>query len=331
MGVKNRLEKIYLERKAMDQEGGAVRVAAVQTLNKPAGASLEANLRTVLNGIAEAAERGVMLVAFPEMCLTGYCGRSVRAISPEQLKEAEEHIAASCHRHGVAAIVGLPSTAEPAVTYNSAAVWGADGMIVGRHHKLQLVPPDDWATAGTDLSVFHVPLRGAFGRWTSVPLSIIICHDVRYPELCRLPVLAGSRLVVLLSCEQWHDDLPTIATREADPWSEERLQREIGAYRAQAQARAVENRVFLLHANCGGDLTDLIGCSHGISKVISPTGCVLAEAPTWGAALVVADIVLSSATALYADKSLLPSYAFHRWWSSALENVRHVGAITRPS
>jgi predicted amidohydrolase len=297
----------------------------MQTLNKPAGTSLEANLRSVLNGIAEASARGVMLVAFPEMCLTGYCGRSVRATSSEQLKEAEGHIAASCHRHGVAAIVGLPSVGELGNVYNSAAVWGADGSLVGRHHKLQLVPPDDWATAGTDLSVFHVPVLRS-GDWSTVPVSIIICHDVRYPELCRLPVLAGSRLVVLLSCEQWHDDLPTIAKRDGDPWDEERLQREIGAYRAQAQARAVENRVFLLHANCGGDATDLVGCSHGISKVISPTGAVLAEAPIWGTALVAADIVLSAATALYAEKSLLPSYAFERWWRTGLERVRHVRA-----
>ena len=85
------------------------------------------------------------------------------------------------------------------------------GKVRERYHKVQLA--EAWPDPGDHLSVFR--LKG-------VPCSIIICHDERYPELVRLPVLAGSRVVFYLSHES--------------PISQEH---KLGPYRAQIQARAV--------------------------------------------------------------------------------------------
>ena len=64
-------------------------------------------------------------------------------------------------------------------------------------------------------------------------------------ELCRLPVLAGARVIFYISAESYHDDRPLPAPREP-AWTSERLEAELAVYRAQTQARAVENRVWLV-------------------------------------------------------------------------------------
>ena len=86
---------------------------------------------------------------------------------------------------------------EPAdgegVGFNSAVVISPSGKVVGVQHKMQLVPTDDgWCRPGTSLNLFDVK---------GVLCSIIICHDKRYPELARLPVLAGARVILYLSAE----------------------------------------------------------------------------------------------------------------------------------
>jgi predicted amidohydrolase len=73
--------------------------------------------------------------------------------------------------------------------YNSAIVIDKSGELIGWQHKMQLVPPDEEAGClfGEKILLFEV---------AGIKASIIICHDKRYPELCRLPVLAGSRLIL---------------------------------------------------------------------------------------------------------------------------------------
>jgi len=74
-----------------------------------------------------------------------------------------------------------------------------------------------------------------------------------------LPVLAGARVIFYVSHE-----------------SGLREEQKINPYRAQIQARAVENTVFVVHANAPAN-PDLSG-SHGQSRVMAPDGNILHEA-----------------------------------------------------
>ena len=123
-----------------------------------------------------------------------------------------------------------------------------------------------------------------------MPCSIIICHDERYPELVRLPVLAGARVVFYLSHE-----------------SGVRQEHKIGPYRAQIQARAVENTVYVVHANAPAN-DDLSG-SHGQSRVIAPDGTIVEEASMFGEEVVVADLEPGRATAANALQERGPGAA----------------------
>ena len=147
----------------------------------------------------------------------------------------------------------------------------------------------------------------------SFPAQVIICHDKRYPELCRLPVLAGARVLFYISCETYHDD----AALPAHDWAPERLEAELAVYRAQCQARAVENGVFVVKSNvAAGDRG-----SHGMSAIFGPTGVVIEEAGLADENVLVADFDLAEATALYAAKSVRDGYAHKATWDGALGKV----------
>jgi len=261
-----------------------------------------------------AALDGVDILCLPEAALTGYVACSIAAAlaDPTALAAAETAVRAACREARVACVLGTPfmdtgdgegagvsgvasggeasteASAGKARTFNSAVLIGKDGAVVGRQHKMQLVPPDrtglpveaggtgvGWACAyGHQLSVFELE---------EVPCSVVICHDVRFPELCRLPVLAGARVIFFIACEQWHDDKPLNGDHADDAdgsssgggggmgvdgsgggsgsgggvggvgaWGAERFVAEMGVYSAQIQARAAENCVWLAKANVSG-------------------------------------------------------------------------------
>ena len=131
-----------------------------------------------------------------------------------------------------AAALLTPGGAPAAVVLeNSALVVSAAGEDLLRQPKLQLVPTDDWARPGRFVGMFELPdgdggdgggggggggdSGGGDSGGASPPASpppllcaVIICHDSRHPELVRLPVLRGARLVFYVSWETWHDDGP---------------------------------------------------------------------------------------------------------------------------
>jgi predicted amidohydrolase len=134
------------------------------------------------------------------------------------------------------------------------------------------------------------------------PCSIIICHDERYPELVRLPVLAGAKLIFYISHES--------GIKEAS---------KIIPYRAQIQARAVENNVFIVQSNAPANL-DSTG-SNGHSRIIAPDGNIIVEASVFNEDIVRATIDLSKASRGNALKSVSRGI-LKEWWKEGVESVR---------
>jgi len=176
------------------------------------------------------------------------------------------------------------------------------------------VPTDSFARAGTQLFTFTL---------YDTICSIIICHDSRHPELVRLPVLKGAKIIFYLSFETYHDDGPVPRTEEA-----------LGCYRAQVQARAVENRVWVVHGNVAGtgDEATLSEGSHGCGRIVGPDGVVRAEAGTERKQglnentrekcfvdFVKCEIDPDLATALYAKESVQDGFFLAGWWRNGVE------------
>lgn len=265
----------------------SLKVAAVQFRS---GRDLDRNVAGITAHIRRLGERGVRVAIFPECALTGYFEDVVKATTAERLADAERQVADACREAGLYAVVGTPFR-DGERLYNSATVIDPSGRVIERYHKVRLAEP--WPTPGDHLSVFRVD---------GVPCSIIICHDERYPELVRLPVLAGARVVFYVSHE-----------------SGVRQEAKLGPYRAQIQARAVENTVYIVHANAPAN-DDLTG-SHGQSRIIAPDGNIVHEASMFGEEVVTADLDLGRATAANARNSMNRG-PLADWWKEGVERVR---------
>jgi len=273
-----------------EESGPELSVAAVQMRSSE---SLDENLPRILDSIRSAAASGARVVVFPECALTGYYDEVAEAVTEEELRRAEEQIAETCKEAGVGAVVGTAWRLDGEI-FNTALIIDPEGEVIERYHKIQLA--EEWPKGGDHLVVFHID---------GIPCTVIICHDERYPELTRLPVLAGARVLFYISHE-----------------SGLRKEHKIDPYRAQIRARAVENKIFVVQANAPANL-DTSG-SHGQSRIISPDGIVITEASVFGEDVVTATLKLDEATAQYALRSVNRG-PLGDWWKSGLEFVRVVG------
>jgi predicted amidohydrolase len=264
-----------------------LKVAAVQLRSSR---DLPDNAARIARHIRETAAKGARVVIFPECALSGYFEDVIQKLSAEQLAAAEKQVTDACREAGIYAIVGSPHRAGGKL-FNSATIISPEGKVMERYHKVQLA--EGWPEGGDHLSVF--PIDG-------VPCSIIICHDERYPELVRLPVLAGAQVIFYISHE-----------------SGLREERKIDPYRAQIQARAVENTVYVVHANAPAN-PDTTG-SHGHSRIIAPDGNILQEASIFGEDVLTATLDLRKATRANAKNSVARG-PLRDWWRDGLKQVK---------
>jgi predicted amidohydrolase len=267
----------------------ALRVAAVQMRSRP---NLGDNVRHTIDLLKRCAAAKVDVAVFPECSVSGYFADYIPKLSEKELTGAEARLCAACKELKLWAVVGTPWRQDGKL-YNSAVVIDDQGKVRERYHKVQLA--ERWPDPGDHLSVFRVK---------GVPCSIIVCHDERYPELVRLPVLAGARLIFYLSHES--------------PITQEH---KIGPYRAQIQARAVENNVFIVHANAPAN-ADATG-SHGHSRIIDPDGNLIHEASMFKEEVLFATLDLKKAHAGNARRSLTRG-PLTGWWRDGLKQVRQI-------
>jgi len=241
-----------------------MRVAVAQM--EPMLAETERNLDAALERLEEAAAAGAQLLVLPECAIPGYMFDSAEEALPyaEEIPgPTTEALERECARLGVHAITGLLER-DGDTLYNAAILVGPDGLI-GSYRKTHLpfLGVDRFVTPGDGFKVFDT----ALGR-----IGLIICYDLRFPEVTRTLALHGADMVAL----------PTNFPMAA------KLQCEV-----IAPARAAENRVYLLVANRVGK--ERWGEFCGWSQIVDPYGMRLAEAGETEEALLVADVEIEKA------------------------------------
>ena len=179
----------------LNKELGYLRIgAAVPTLKV---ADIGFNVKAVIEMMREAHERGVQVLAFPEMAVTGYTlGDLVlhRTLLSRAEKGLEEIVAASID-HNPMAIIGMPLSVEDRV-FNCAVVINR-GVILGVVPKTFLPNyrefyEERWFASGADTRSDSVLLAGRevpFGtdilfRLKGIPSAVIgveVCEDLWVP------------------------------------------------------------------------------------------------------------------------------------------------------
>jgi predicted amidohydrolase len=265
-----------------------LKVAAVQFRSS---LSVPDNVKRINAVIEQLADQGVNVAAFPECALTGYHTGEVMEPSAEAVLDAEEQIRLTCQKKKIGAVVGSIYKTNGR-TYDTAVVFNSRGELVERYGKVMLAG-EKWAVPGNHVAFFE--LEG-------VPSTVIICHDERYPELVRLPAMAGAQVVYYISHE---------AGMEKE-WK-------LAGYRAQMMARAVENDVFVVAANAPGNIRDNSG-SHGQSRIIKNDGNVLQEGSFYGDDILVETLLIKPRESEWLAKGLKGLLA--DWWAEGVEFMK---------
>jgi omega-amidase len=205
------------------------------------------NLTVVRKRVASLARQGLQLVVLPEMWSTGFANERLPELS-ETTPLILENLAGLSKELHLTIIGSLPENSLDGV-YNTAYVVDRDGSIAGVYRKVHLF-------SQTDEDRYFRPGHKAVVAKTSLgPIGLMICYDLRFPELCRCLALRGANMVVVMA-----------------QWPAER----VAHWEALLKARAIENQLFVLGVNrCGEDDGRVYG---GHSRMISPYGEVVARA-----------------------------------------------------
>jgi predicted amidohydrolase len=246
---------------------------------------VEENRKRIVETLAKLSGEGVNVAVFPECALTGYHKDAVLAAEAIRVAAAEDSIRQACATGRIAAIVGSVYKIN-GKTYNTAVVFNSRGELVERYAKIYLAG-EKWATPGNHIALFD--LEG-------VTSTVIICHDERYPELARLPALAGARVLYYISHESGMAN-----------------ERKLVPYRAQMLARAVENHMFAVAANAPANVKDNSG-SHGQSRIIFDDGNIAKEASFYGEEILVETLSIEPAKLERPFKELLKD-----WWRQGFD------------
>lgn len=267
-----------------------LRVAACQILTYP---DVRQSAEKIVAWVRRASADGVDVVAFPEAGLCGYVSDKEYwgKASPADFAAGEEAVVEASRELDIAVVLGTVHW-EEGVLLNSLLAIDKGGRVRGRYAKTHLA--ESWPRPGRTLPVYEL---------AGVPCCFIVCHDVRYPELVRLPVIAGARIC-------W------FCSNESGLLREDKL----SAYRAMPIARATENGVFVVMANAPADADDLHrpSQSHGNSKVIHPDGNVLREAGHFEETLVSCSIDVADATGAFARRSVEDDTILRKWMQSGV-------------
>jgi predicted amidohydrolase len=266
----------------------SIKVAAGQMKFRP---TIEENVAWIERAIGEFARRGGDAIVFPETAVTGY-NIDFRKLSAADVETGLQAVAAAARVHRCHVLVGTP-TRRQGRWFNSLLVFDRRGRDVFRYDKIQLTP--------RDRQFFSPGNKLAFFRLDGIPCTAILCHERRYPELVRLPVMMGAQIV-------FHPNAGL------DPLAVSKPKR---GGRDGIVARAFENQVFYVFANSVGPQGHGLW-SAGDSKIVAPDLRVLDLANHRDERLVEATLDLRQARRKYARESLAQPVFLRGAWRMML-------------
>jgi predicted amidohydrolase len=286
-----------------------IRVATVQFQHAPGDKTY--NLDRIRHFAAAAARAGAEIVAFPEMCITGYW--HVRKLSRDAVEALAEpapdgpsarELARLSREHGMTIGAGLIERGDDGRLYNSYVVAMPDGRSVV-HRKLHVFE-HECIVAGDRYTVFDTPHGCRVG--------ILICYDNNIVENARATALLGAEILLAPHQTGGCNSVSPRGMKPVDPAIWARRHEDPAAIEAELcgpkgrgwlmrwlPSRAHDNGMFLLFSNGVGPDDDEI--RTGNAMVLDPYGEIIAETRAAGDDMVVADLAAAD----------LPTSSGRRW------------------
>ncbi len=146
---------------------------------------------------------------------------------------------------------------EALLVYNTSYIFDRQGEQIAKHRKMHLFDIDirggqrffesETLTAGSQVTVFDTE----FGR-----MGLMICFDIRFPELARLMTLKGAKAILV----------PAAFNMTTGP----------AHWELAFRSRAVDNQVFMVGCSPARDMESSYH-AYGNSLVVSPWGDIRAR------------------------------------------------------
>lgn len=233
------------------------------------------NLQKAKELILKAKGQGAELILLPELFDVGYDLDVVKHLDYDT-SATVSFLKDLCKSLGIYIIAGIyENTVEG--KFNTAYVIDNKGNEIGKYRKNKLFClsiENEIFTPGQELCT--VEIKG-------IKFGLMICYDIRFPELGRQYIDAGCEALAIVS---------------AFPFPR------VEHWKTLLKARAIENQLYVIAANRVGKNADF--WFHGRSCIIDPWGTMLGEAnetdETYAAALIKKELVHKVRQALPALK-----------------------------
>lgn len=189
------------------------------------------------------------LIMLPEMWNTGYALERISELADEAGARTKAMLSQFCRANGVRLLAGSIAEGRPDGVYNTSYYFDANGDIQGEYSKIHLFRLMDEEK--------HLQAGDTIGRLREAgeDAGMMICYDIRFPELARKLALDGAKMLFVPA-----------------QWPNPRLHH----WRTLLTARAIENQMFVIACNrCG---TSGSSSFFGHSLIIDPWGEIVAEA-----------------------------------------------------
>ena len=150
----------------------------------------EENIVKIREMLQEAKAQGADMAVLPEMCCCPYENSAFVKYAMPWNSPFLTEMAEMAKEYGLYIVAGSVPLASDGKIYNASFVYNDKGECIAKHRKTHLFDinveggqyfmESDTFTAGKDVTAFNTPW-GKFG--------LIICYDIRFPELSRLLTL----------------------------------------------------------------------------------------------------------------------------------------------
>jgi predicted amidohydrolase len=231
-----------------------IRVASLQYFIRPV-ASFEQFKDQVLGLVDTAKDYRCQLLVFPEyftvqLLTLGNIRRPIAEQVRDLAKQAPrfvEMMSGIAKEHQIYIVAGtIPVETEDGQIRNRCYFFAPSGSH-GVQDKLHMTrfEREDWLVSpGTGLKVFDT----SFGK-----MAIAICYDVEFPEIVRASARAGADILVVPSCTDDRQGFLRV--------------------RYCAQARAVENQMYVIQSSTVGSLpmVPAVSLNYGQASILTPS------------------------------------------------------------
>ena len=229
-----------------------VRIAAIQYLLRPISCFEDFSTQVEFF-VRSAHDYGSHFVLFPEyftMQLLSYLREAAPARAVRRLAQLAPDYDALFKRlaaeTGMYIIAGTHPVIQEGKLFNAAHLFTPNGRVF-RQKKVHLTPPEKHLyqmSRGHGFYVYHTD----YGR-----IALLVCYDVEFPEAARVLAQGGAQIIFVPSC-----------TDERQAYCRVRY---------CAQARAIENQIYVAMAGTVGNLPDVpcMATHYGQSVIMTPS------------------------------------------------------------